>query len=129
MKQYQRHRTVGELLKICKEQKVYIDTKQWARGGDTLCIGAPTDDPDRGWVVYNTFNGKFFGRTPSQKVVTVANPIRPSFEFDSSQHLEHFPWFQALLDFFYTDDPLPKNPPRASAVDLTLGGTRLLNKS
>lgn len=58
------------------------------QGWDTIRI----DCPSGAHVIYNTFNGKFFGKTDK------------GVEFDSSstKH-ESKLWFQALLAFFYQE--------------------------
>lgn len=65
----------------------FDDTRYRQHGDDHVLIAG-----GGAHVLYNTFNGKFFGITPT------------GVEFDSSgtQH-EHEPWFQALLSFFYVE--------------------------
>jgi len=58
------------------------------RGWDTIRI----DCPSGAHVIYNTFNGNFFGKTDRGVV----------FDSKSTKH-ENKPWFQALLSFFYEE--------------------------
>ena len=88
-----------------------------------------------GWVMFNTFNGTFYGETPKKRdwhhpLVSKFCPP-PGVEFNSrSTEFEAEPWFQALLSFFYVEKEQPgAEKPKASAVDFTLGGTALLEKA
>lgn len=59
-------------------------------GNDHIVITTIKGDNDSGQVLYNTFNGKFFGTTPD------------GVQFDSDETtFENEEWFQELLSFFY----------------------------
>jgi hypothetical protein len=113
VKKFARHKTFEEVVRACHQQEVYCDTAAHERGGDTICVGAPARTPGCGWVVYSTFNGRFFGSTP----------YGVHIDSDSQTH-DGEPWMQALLKFFYADDASVAQP--ATAVDYTLGGVKLL---
>ena len=103
MKQYTRHKTMEEVRAQCEAQGVAFGSKLYVeKGWDTVYVGIA----GQGHVVYNTFNGKFFGATPTGR------------RFDSSSTLyEHRDWFQALLDFFMTNEPWPLVASCAVTVD------------
>ena len=66
------------------------------RGYDTVVVG-DINDRRYGHVIYNTFNGRFFGTTP---MLEGAWP--PGVDFNSnSAKFDSQPWFAALLEFFY----------------------------
>lgn len=100
------------------------DTSPFVRvGAETL----------HGWVMFNTFNGTFYGTTPRaknwQRVGEPRVPAGVEFDSGSTTH-EHEPWFQALLSFFYVEKYEPgAEKPKATAVDLTLGTAALLEKA
>jgi hypothetical protein len=52
-------------------------------------------------IALNTFNGRFYGKRVKLDGVNVVHVHHISS--DSTEH-EKEPWFQALLEFFYTDD-------------------------
>ena len=63
-----------------------------------------------GWVMFNTFNGTFYGETPKATNWQKVNEPRvpPGVEFSSSgTEFEAEPWFQALLSFFYVEKGQP----------------------
>ena len=77
------------ILAQCKAQGVPVDDHHYrTKGWDCIVLGDPK--MQRGYVVYNTFNGRFHGVT--DKGV--------KFTSDSSKH-DNEPWMQALLAFFY----------------------------
>lgn len=96
MKKFAGTKSLDTIKQQCKAQGVYIDTRLHdQRGQDTVVVGGPVVTKGiqhHGWVIFNVFNGKFFGRTPKGVV------------FDSSDYVhEKEPWFQALLSFFYVE--------------------------
>jgi hypothetical protein len=93
MQKFTRHRTVDELKIICAERGFRIKTDRYESGDDHIGI-FPVIDGEVYGVVYNGFNGRFFGDTPGGVL----------FESDMAD-LDAEPWFQALLDLFYTNDP------------------------
>ena len=89
MKTFARHRTFHEVKALCKAQGLKFDDHVHKAGGDTVFVtgGGCT-------VAFNTASGWFCGRTPDY------------IEFNSTDNdHEKEPWFQALLAFFYTDEP------------------------
>lgn len=89
MKQFARHRTHDEIVALCKKHKVPLDDSLYLqRGWDTILVGTK----DLGYVIYNTWNGKFFGTTDK------GTP----FDSCSTRH-DRTEWMQKLLHFFYVE--------------------------
>lgn len=87
MKVFARHLSYEELKKQCKKLKVPMDdTLYREQGWDTVVVGTVGS----GHVIYNTFNGKYFGSTPSGHSFTSSDPARA-------------PWARDLLNFFYVE--------------------------
>lgn len=97
------NRKLVDIIANAKAQGVAVDDYNFRlRGADHIAFGnASGKRPDGSplvscgvvgpFVLYNTFNGKFFGRTDK------------GVDFDSSSTVhEREPWFQQLLEFFYT---------------------------
>lgn len=107
MKQFAGHKTLEQIKAQCKAQGVRYDDSKFRTGSDRVEIGGPvhmlnvTDKPSYfltrscpAWVLYNSFNGNFFGTTDR------------GIQFDStSTEHKNEPWFQALLAFFYEELP------------------------
>lgn len=98
MRTFARHRNIAEIRTLCRDLGVALnDRKYRVDGWDTVVVGCHAHqmrDPGAAYVIYNTFNGTFFGRTAD------------GIEFDSSdtKH-ENERWFQQLLEFFYVEKP------------------------
>lgn len=89
MKKFSRHKTLAEIKAQCEAQGVSFSSHMYdMHGWDTVYIGRQT--AGYAYAIYNTFNGEFFGRTPSGV----------AFSSDSTRH-EDRRWFQQLLNFFY----------------------------
>lgn len=89
MKKFSRHLTHDELKKQCKKLKVPFDDHLYReRGWDTVVVG----ELSGAHVIYNVWNGKFFGRTPHGR----------SFS-SSDTNWKNAPWFWKLLNFFYVE--------------------------
>lgn len=88
MKTFSRFKTVDEIREQCIAQGVPIDTTGNDNGDDHIVVG----DRQLGYALYNTFNGRFFGKANSGQEFASDDP---SFE--------EAPWFQALLGFFYVE--------------------------
>lgn len=84
MKKFAGNKTLSQIRAQCKAQRVQFIDSQWRRGSDYVTLKSPG-----AWVMFNTFNGRFFGETPD------------GFEFNSNDKLDGTPWFDALLNFFY----------------------------
>lgn len=92
MQKFARHRSVDELKAICAERGFRIKTDLYEAGSDHISV-FPIIDGETFSVIYNGFNGRFFG-------------WRNNICFASGMaSLDDKPWFQALLNLFYTDDP------------------------
>lgn len=119
MLKFKRHKSVAEIAIQCNAQGVYLDRHSYDQGGDTICVGAPANSGS-GWAVFNTFNGRFWGRTPEGM----------SFSSDSPEH-DGEPWMQALLHFFMVPLAGGEQPDKqpATMVDYALGGPPLLNRA
>jgi hypothetical protein len=88
MKKFARHKTLGEIRSQCMLQRLELNDRLYeTEGYDTVKITG-----GGAWVIYNTFNGRFFGATPKGI----------EFTSDSPQH-DSKPWMQALLSFFYVE--------------------------
>lgn len=89
MKKFTRHKTYDEIRAQCRMLRVPLNDEQYrVYGWDTILVGAK----DLGFVIYNTFNGRFFGKT--DKGV--------DFNSDSTRH-DRTAWMQQLLAFFYVE--------------------------
>lgn len=108
MKTFARHKTFDEVAAQCKAQGVRFDAYQYrVNGADTIVVGGPLVLPYKkgspAYVVYNTTNGRFSGRT------------HKGLTFSESSDFDDRPWFQALLAFFYVE----KEPAAAPAPATT----------
>jgi hypothetical protein len=56
---------------------------------DHIVFTSIAGNSDSGQVLYNVFNGRFFGTTPE------------GVQFASEDDRDGTPWFDALLNFFY----------------------------
>lgn len=86
METFSRIRTLDEIKQICAAQGVPIDHSGHDRGDDHIVVGSKTG----GYALYNTFNGRFFGKTDAGQ----------DFASDDAS-FDDAPWYQALLNFFY----------------------------
>jgi hypothetical protein len=78
------NKPLGVIRAQCVAQGVEFDNTQFKLGSDYICLRSPGAR-----VLFNTFNGTFFGTTPD------------GTKFTSSDKRDGTPWFDALLDFFY----------------------------
>lgn len=71
----------------------------WRAGDDCVGIWTKTKDMSLGYVIFNTFNGRFFGKTPE------GDPYEPQGTTFSSENAIHEgeAWYQDLLNFFYME--------------------------
>ncbi len=84
-------KTVDEIRQQCDAAGIQFDTKLYDKGADHIAIRAFPDK--REWIVlFNAFNGRFFGTAPGE------------IEFSSDDKLDGTPWFDALLQFFYLEE-------------------------
>jgi hypothetical protein len=92
MQKFARHRSVDELKAICAERGFRIKTDLYDAGDDHVSV-FPVIGGENFMVLYSGFNGRFFGK-------------RNGMHFTSDMDfLDADPWFQALLDLFYTNAP------------------------
>lgn len=123
-KTFDGNRPLAEIIANARQQGVAVDDYNYrVLGHDNIAFGIATGkrpdntdlvtcrESDRGWVFYNSFNGRFFGRT--DKGV--------AFDSSSTRH-EHEPWFQALLSFFYVE----KQESVFKAVEKFIDGTQVI---
>lgn len=93
MKTYARIKSVEEIRKQCEELGVNIDTEGYMRGLDHIVLSSPGVQ-----VFYNSFNGHFFGSVSSTtRVVLLTTHFTHESELDGTS------WFDALLNFFYSE--------------------------
>lgn len=89
-----RFRTYEEIKAICKEQGVpFDDVRYLLDGWETVIVGRVAQG--YGYVIYNVVTGKFFGVTPEEQYFT---------SWGHKHTLKE--WYNTLLEFFYTDDPV-----------------------
>jgi hypothetical protein len=111
MKTFKGSKRLDVILRQCREQKVHVDRRQFDRGADHIVL-----EKGGAQVFYNVFNGRFFG-------AVMIDGSLVKFNSDASV-FDKKPWFQALLDFFYTDDPAEMTSLPMSSVAATAGGIR-----
>lgn len=108
MKKFAGTKPLAEIKTQCRAAGVAFDDYNFrTTGADHVCLGAAqidmtrpdgtafvnaSDNSPHGWVMFNTFNGRFFGSTPEG--------VR--FNSDLTLHDDE-PWFQQLLSFFYVE--------------------------
>ena len=98
MRKFQRHRTLSELKAVCKAKRWTVETDRYDKFGDDHVVVKFTvktlGGPVRGYFLFNTINGRFFGK------------LRSGEEFDS-QKCDHETkrWFQILLETCHTNEP------------------------
>lgn len=85
MKTYKRHRTLDEVQKLCDEQGVELRRQLYDDGGDFVSLHGPDT-----MVLYSPNFGRFLGE--HQGMYFTSNRDHPEA------------WYQALLNFFYTDE-------------------------
>jgi len=99
MKKFKGNKSIKTIAKQCKRLGLQFNDAMFQRGtSDHVVITSIEGDHHSGQVVLNTFNGNFFGNAPDR---APWNGV--SFDSTKDEH-EHEPWFQALLEFFYTDE-------------------------
>jgi hypothetical protein len=79
-----------------KKAGVKVDDHAFRRGADRVYFKSPGV-----LIALNTFNGRFYGKRVKLEGVDVVHVH--DISSDSTEH-EKEPWFQALLEFFYTDN-------------------------
>ncbi len=100
MKTFHRHRDIDEIRLLCRDLGIPLNDRLYRTAGwDTVVVGCHAHqmrEPGAAYVIYNTFNGTFFGKTAKGE------------EFDSSSTThEDEPWFQQLLELFYVEKKAP----------------------
>jgi len=83
---FTRHKTYEEIRRQCKKQKLELLDQRYHEGGDCIAIRG-----GGAHAVYNTFNGHFWGKTPT------------GVPFSSTTQHHKAGWYQALLRFFYVE--------------------------
>jgi hypothetical protein len=89
MKKFAGTKRLDILRAQAKAYHVEIDERAFKRGADMVYFKSPGVQ-----IALNTFNGRFYGVNATASV---------TFSSDSSKH-DKEPWFQTLLEFFYTND-------------------------
>lgn len=95
MKTYQRFRTPAELFDLAQQQGVEYSAKNFREGSDYLMFRLPGPDGICS-VLFGTHNGRFFCADEGFSY------------FNSGEQHDGKPWFDALLDFFYTNEGTSK---------------------
>lgn len=93
MKTFSGNKPLAVVKAQCKAAGIDYNDREFRRvGSDFVCITTVKGQNHTGQVLYNTFNGRFFGTTPDGT----------EFSSDSTK-FENEAWFQALLSFFYVE--------------------------
>lgn len=92
MKQFIRHKTSTEILAQCIATGGRCDASAYNASTDHITVWLPGPDDAPVPVLYNTINGRFFYA-----------PSDDSKYFSSDEALDGQPWFDAMMEFFYTD--------------------------
>lgn len=87
-KKFKGNKPLATIREQCKAQGVSVDDSLLSQGQSDYIV--LTGGGAR--VLYNTFNGGFFGTTPNGT----------KFSADSNEH-EACEWFQQLMAFFYLE--------------------------
>lgn len=90
MKKYTRSLTLSELRLKCAESGFVLDTTRHDQGSDYVTIYFKHSGKKLN-VVFNTFNGTFIVKRNGEMVT-------------GSSALDGTPWFDAILDFIYTNE-------------------------
>lgn len=85
MKTFQGHRSFDQIAAECKAQGLTLECAGYVKNGSDH-IGVVGGGVR---ILYNTFNGRFFGTHPDGR------------SFSESSQFDGEPWFDALLGFFY----------------------------
>ncbi len=93
MKKFTAYKDLDTIEAQCKAAGIQYDARMMdEHGSDYIVVRTLADDSHSGEVLYNMFNGNFFGTTPD------------GIQFDSMNDMhEDEPWFQQLLSFFYVE--------------------------
>lgn len=91
METFKRHRTADEIITKCKAEDITFDACKYREGSDHIVMYLPGPNGRRCPVLFNVFNGRFF----------CAADGFPHFSSDKDQDDA---WYQAMLDFFYTNE-------------------------
>jgi hypothetical protein len=92
MRKFKAIKTREQVLAQCRAQGVQVDQRLYQQGSDFTVLRAGGAE-----VLWSSWNGKFFGTFQNAK----GREVR--FDSSSAKH-EHEPWFQGLLEFFYTNE-------------------------
>jgi hypothetical protein len=109
MKKFAGKKPLETIRQQCKLQGVHFNDFLFrTQRSDYVVLTSKKGNNDSGQVLYNTFNGTFFGTTPAKRdwhhplVNKFCPPAGVEFDSNSTEH-ENEPWFQALLSFFYVE--------------------------
>jgi hypothetical protein len=92
MKKFDGVKPLAAIKKQCRAAGIHFSDRLYREGSDYVVITSIKGDNHSGQVLFNQFNGNFFGTTPA------------GVQFDSKKTThEKEPWFQALLAFFYVE--------------------------
>lgn len=104
MRKFHKRRPLADIVVavVLKGDDWWLDSSKYDRDySDYISIGFSILDcensvmpPTRGSLLYNTFNGTFFGQTEH------------GLRFDTSSKLDEVKWYNELLDLFFEDEVL-----------------------
>ncbi len=90
MKKYAGRRSIQQIRRQCAERGIKIDMGLYEKGSDYVVVHLPGAAGTVLPLMYSAVNGRFF----------YAGGGADNFSSDDAKDGE--PWFDALLDFFYT---------------------------
>lgn len=96
MKVFKRHRTSTEIKTLAEPLGIEVDTRAYDKGSAHIILRTPAVE-----VLFNVANGRFFGAIP-------AIPGKQSEIHFNSDNDRADAWYQALVNFFYTDEEAPE---------------------
>ena len=97
MRTFKGHRTLDEVMAQCVTEGIDLDVSRYINdGSDYVVLRAPAIT-----VLYSVFNGRFFGTVPA------IPGKQEQIEFNSDEDRSD-DWYQRVVEFFYTDEELPK---------------------
>ncbi len=99
IKRWAGNKSLIEIETQCLAAGIDFVDDLWKKGDDHVSIWTRAKDLDLGYVIFNTVNGTFIGKTP---VGGDYGPQGTTFNSNSAEH-DDKPWFQALLAFFYVE--------------------------
>ncbi len=106
MKRFKRHRTLDEIQALCDVHGIELQRRLFDKGSDFVSLHAPAF-----MILYDPTLGRFQGEQYVRKNPRISYTQVPAFEnedcdivYFNSNRDQPDDWYQALLNFFYTDE-------------------------